>query len=234
MSNYKLNKAIPSVFVGKDLITRIENYLTERLPATLKANTDASEKKIEYKYTLTISDKYGDEEFATINDYHRDKINNDTKRIDISLDTSYRLVDFHLSFSTGQMFSYLQISAYTDGSKELANAIMNEIEGLLEENKTINYIFYAPTSWIIYTIFTVSIAVNYFGDIKRYSVLDNTIMGIIISGLLYIVFKEISPYSTFDTKREEKKRGIVNWFLKGFAGLLIFGVGAIYLKKCLA
>lgn len=50
------------------------------------------------------------------------------------------------------------------------------------------------------------------------------------SGLAYFGARFISPYTSFDTSRLEKREKFTSWILNGLAGVFLFGVLGIYLR----
>lgn len=230
MARYKLEKRIPSTFIDKALLHQIEKYFIERIPKKLEAYVNEYEGKIEFEYSISIYDKYGKEEFETIDDLHRDKFANDIKRIVINLSTGYQLVEIQLSFTLGVINSYLDVDVRTENGKELSYGISREIEQLLEENKTIHFLFHNIYAWGMYGVFLITLSTSNIRTLEELPYHSTFVWFISLLGITYFLIREISPYSTFDTKNQENKNKFSKWLVNGLAGVFLFGVAATYLR----
>ena len=208
---------------------RLKKYLIERIPKKLEANVNINERNIEFKYNINIYDKYGKEEFNSINDLHRYKFSNDIKRIDINLSTGYQLVEIRLSFGPDILFSALEVDALTENGKEISYGISQEIEKLLKENQTIHSFFHGVYAGCMYGVFLIAAVAGFITTIEQLPYhIDFIIMFIFLFGIAYLLIRVISPYSTFNTKNNENINKLSKWLVNGLAGVFLFGVAASY------
>ncbi len=234
MARYQFSKQIPSTFVDKDLLRQIETYFTERIPKKMLADVSGFDNEIKYEYVLIIHDEYGSEELHSVGDIYRDKFTNDVKRIDLRLSTGYRQIEIGLSFSLEIFGSNLNIDIHADNGKEVALGIRQEIDNLLKENRSIRFLFHAPYSWIALSVFFLALTKEFFlGKEEYFPYEDELIIFIIIFWLIFFLIKIISPYTTFDTKKQEKIYKFSKWIMNGMAGVFLFGVIALYLRNLL-
>ena len=59
-------------------------------------------------------------------------------------------------------------------------------------------------------------------------------MGALLAALMYaylIAGKRLRPYTAFDTPSTERNSKIVEWFIYGLAGFLVFGTLFVVLRK---
>lgn len=231
MAKYRLEKQLPSTFVDKNTLRELEDYLTKRIPKKIGLAVGNEAIQDEFEFNITIHDKYGKEELNSIADIHRDKFANDVQRIDLTLSTNYRLIEIGISFSKGRPRSSLDIFLNAENGKEVALGICHEIEQLLNERKTIHFIFHGIYDLIATIFLPASLLILFtFRDVittQNYPVIV-TFVGLLV--LSYLLIKLISPYSTFDTKRQEQIKSFSRWILHGLAGVFLFGVIANLVK----
>lgn len=227
MEQYKLEVRIKSCVVGKKLIKEIESYFKDRLPKKLKSTLSVNG-DFKDKYKLILKDDLGEEHLASIDDYYKDKLPNDIREVSLDYEVNYPIVDIRVRFSKDAIFTYMNIGLQSEGAKELAVGIKSEIERLLLENATINYIFYNKYSWII--LVAIMVASNFLARIEfPYS--GQLSLFFIFSGVAYYLIRLVSPYTDFETNRKEKRDKFISWFLNGMAGVIVFGVIAFHLRE---
>lgn len=227
MERYNLEKKIPSSIVDKALIAQIEKYLNDRLSMKMKGILSLkADSKINYQ--IRFKDSLGEEHLASISEFHRDKFPNDIKEIILDYSVDYTSVDIRLRFSKEFSFSYLNIDIRCEGAKEVALGISNEINEIIKENKSIHFIFYHNYAWYMYLLWLLS--TNAWSWTKfPYS--NQLWFFCFFSGLAYFGLRQISPYTSFDTKNKEKQSKFTSWLLNGLAGVFVFGVIAMYFRE---
>lgn len=228
MERYSLDKKIPSCFVSKKLIGQLERYLKERLLKKMKGILSLDEKyKSEYK--LYLKDDLGEEQLVSIDEYHRDKFSSDINQLSLDYAINYSDLKISIRFSKDYYFSYVKIDLHCDGAKEVALGILNEINEIIKENRTIHFVFYNKFAFSIFCIYFLSTLLNWI-SFQYSSVLRDFIFFL---GIAYFLARQISPYSTFETVNKEKQDKTVSWFLNGMAGVFVFGVIATALRNIL-
>jgi hypothetical protein len=104
---------------------------------------------------------------------------------------------------------------------------LSEINKIIEENKTIHFIFHNKFAWSVYIIFILSMILDwiklpYFSELRVF---------IFFLGLAYFLIRQIAPYSSFDTATQERINKFSSWFINGLAGVFFFGVIATYIRN---
>lgn len=230
MARYQFEKNIPSVFVDKDLLRQLEDYLMGRLPKKLKSLTDKDE--IDFSFSITLHEKHGKEYLNSVRELHRDKFQSDIERVDIYFSTNYQLIDIDISFSLGYFGSIIRIDFRSENGKEITYGIYREIEQLLEDNKTIHFLFNGKFVFFVYLFYPLLIALGFFTKGKTaIPYMTETVTFIALLGLSYSFIERISPYSTFDTKKQEIRNKFSKWIVNGLASVFIFGVLATFIRS---
>lgn len=226
MERYKLSKKFPSCTVSKKLIKELEKYLLDRIPKKMKGVLSLEEdKKINYK--IQLKDKYGEEHFTTIDEYHRDRFPNDTQSIHINYFLNRSDLSINIEFSEHLMLSDIRIDLQCEGAKEIVQGIYSEIHNVINEHKTIHYVFYGSYTWSI--IAALAILLFTITSIKTpHSDLIADFLKLII--VFYFILKFFAPYSRFETIKTEKLDKATSWVLNGLAGVLVFGVIATHIR----
>ena len=218
MPNYFFNKKLPSCFVDKALISRLEKYL---LIITKQYYSEGFEED-KLRCRWIISDKFGDEEFTSVENFHRDKFSNDTIRMKLAVSYDYRELDIIICFSKDVYFSKVEIKAEGNSAKSTANQIAREIDEILSDNRTIHQYFYgkyAVAAFVIITINNIVSTVDSGFELDIYS--DAAELVIFTYVVIYFLIRLVSPYSTFDTLKENTKNNILSWVIKTFGTILL-------------
>ncbi|MCJ7713241.1 hypothetical protein MUO66_02110 [Candidatus Bathyarchaeota archaeon] len=70
-----------------------------------------------------------------------------------------------------------------------------------------------------------------FIKIEHLGITGSISIPLIIITVILSALSKVSPYCVIDTKKNENNKKIIGWFLKGLAGVFIFGVIAIAIRK---
>jgi len=222
---YQIDKKITSVLVDVKLLQELEKYILD----TCK---NQSHEKSRINYTATIYDEYGKEEIESFEQYHRSTLPNETKKISLKIYDYNNDFSIRVNFSEEKTFSYLTVQISNNSAKEKVNGIVNHIQSYLKEYENMNFIFY---SWLIYIPWIIAPAIlgGTISALSLNGLTENSIAGLIIVFVVFILYilKRLSPYSTFDTKHNQKILSGIKWLINGLAGVFIFGLIAIYIRQ---
>jgi len=223
MSSYEISMAIPSCNVNKTLLKELEEYIKKKGIEVLGEKHD-TEKSY---YHFNIEDKYGEESLSTIDEYSRERFQNDIKGISLSFsDWPTRI---SISFGLDKLDSQIRISIESPNAREVSQGIINEILNRLKDYKNLNYLFPSYVPWlnsgfliIASVLFIDAIYRNIFKDaeIRLYAVISGLVMFTI---LIYNILTRFNPYCVFDTNRNKEIGKNTSLIIKGAAGLL-FGL----------
>ena len=229
MSSYSIRKPIPSCFVDKSTLAEIEKYIIQKGAEKYGLEIDDVKKK----YKFTISDKYGEETFKSVNNFHRQQFPNDTKRLNLCLKI-YSDTFLHICLDIGSDSYSSKIHLELDGenSRESATGILNEIERHLSENKNINSIFHGWLGGLFSALIGGSAFWTIWAVVKdENNFWSNSAVFIFLLSLSYFFIGRFSPYCTIDTQKNEQIKKTSKYILNGLAGVMLFGLIATYLRK---
>lgn len=227
MERYNLDKKIPSCLVDKRLVTEIERYLKIRLVKKMTGILSL-DGDCQPTYKLLIKDSLGEEYLGTIEEYHRDMFPNDITDLTVNYSINYSSVDIRIRFSKEYMFSDLNIDIKCEGAKEVSIGILNELNEIMKNNKTIHFLFYDKFAFLIYLMCLVCAGTWPWMKLPYFSQVWSFFFLLSVS---YYAIRKISPYSTFATSKKEKIDKVISWFLNGMAGVFVFGVIGLYIRN---
>ncbi len=229
MSKYKLDEKIKSCFVSMGMVKEIERYIIRKA----KEATGESDDQIKKDFKVIIYDSIGEHELSTLEDYHREKFPNDTKKISIKYDSwGSDNLSIRITFSNKYIWSNLAVEVGGENAKEQALGIKAEIENAINENKNINYIFHGKFNFIMFGVFCASSSVIVLStSLKQIDLVFVASVLVFVTSLIYYMLEMFVPYCEIETKRNTSLNIGVQWALKGLASVFIFGVIAVYLRK---
>lgn len=230
MTRYTIEKKMPSCIVDLKLIREIEKYLTNRLAKQLESIL-GNEEYDKFKYTLSIVNVYGTEVFSTIDDYHLEQFPNQIKRIVINFKKTFSDFDLRLSLSKDPIYTDIHIDSLMDNAKEIAHGIIHEIENMLNQNKSVHYLFYGKYAGFIYFLFMICLSFSFVLLPRVSDTIVKIWVFIMLVGICFYPMRLISPYIEFDTKRNNKINSRIKWVVNGLAGVFVFGLIATYLRN---
>jgi ABC-type multidrug transport system permease subunit len=234
MTRYAITKKLPSCRVDLKMVRQLEKYLNQRLAKQL---TDVLKEKgkedLAFRYSVSIADKYGKEDFHSIEDYHLEQFPSQIKRLRIAFGSPFSDFNLVLSFGTDLLYSEIELDVSTENSKELAHGIIFEVEQMLKETQTIHSLFHGKFSFAVYAIFIMFFSTASLFLSSGRDIVAKGWLFIMLLCIIYAPLKFISPYTEFDTQRNSNINSMVKWVLNGLAGVFIFGAIASYLRTVL-
>lgn len=232
MSRYEIEKQIHSCSVDKKLIEELEKYILN----TVKDGVEDTE-SINKNIKLCLFDEYGSECLGSISDYHRDLFPIDTKKICLCYkDSNSKFGKIKITFGKDSFSSRIEIECIGDNSKEKSHGVLKAIESHINEFKNYNFLFHGFYEMISPLLFGPSFLGLIIFSISLYK---NQPLGyfeiggitLFIFSCIYFTLGRVSPFCEIDTTKSRKTNRAIKWFLNGLAGVLIFGVIAVFLRK---
>lgn len=226
--------SISSYFITKSLIEHLETYLKNEVPEVLNFESDTNTSGATKLYTVTLYDSQGNESYTSITDYKFAAFRNDIKSISLDFNYTVKKKTFSLAlrFGDDSKNTDIALTIADDNPQEKIAAISNGITTILNQNKTINRLFYIPE----FISSLLSIACLLCGVIALsgdYSRKTNFLLGLIFYiGVFYFVTVQIfKPYSSFDSTRQKQLDTWYNWLVTGLLGFLLFSTLLTTVRK---
>ncbi len=200
MKEFYIRKKLPSIFVDKQLIEQIEEYILNDIPEIIGVDKEI----IEGKYSLEIVDYLGTEKFSKISDYPLSIFQNGTSKITLGFslyENIYSVVN--ISLGVNKYYSELDIKLKAQNPREKSQGIYNGILDRLSPNKTYNSFFHRLTNGPILAIGVVLLVLSFTLFMDK-----EILWGFysLIGGISLITFdsrmERIKPYSEFRTQKQ--------------------------------
>lgn len=233
MSQFKLEKQLPSCTVSKDLLTELEAYLLT------KAKALAGDKALEEGrcFRVCIHDDLGVETISTVENIPGGQFLDSTSQVALELDLRYGKASFPLEvdirFSKDRSFSKLTISYSGDDARSVVAGLNDGILRLVLSAKNENR-FFNPPPILEGALWVATSFPLFIGSAIEKVVPSGFAVGALVAALMYaflIAGKRLRPYTAFDTPSTERNSKVVEWFIYGLAGFLVFGSLFVFLRK---
>ena len=227
MASYNFKQNIPSCDVTVDLVRELEEYIVD------KAQEISGEESDEICFDIKVYDKYGSETISSINDYGRDKFYSDVSKVEIH-SCCRREFDLDIRMSKDEKYlNYMTIKINeSNRPKEAAVAISKSILGIINESKNANYIFFGLHNYFMFFPASALLGVGV-GSLSNnsYPISSTSFYSIFVFFIiaLYFCLKAFVPYCDIDSEKSRRTRATINRSLKGFCGILITMLIAIYI-----
>ena len=233
MSQFKLEKQLPSCTVSKDLLKELEAYLLAKAKAL--AGDEALEKGRHFR--VRIHDDLGVETIATVENIPGGQFLDSTSQVALELDLRYGKTSFPLEvdvrFNKDRSFSKLTISYSGDDARSVVAGLNDGILRLVLSAKNGNTFFNPPLA-LEGALWVATSLPLFIGSAIEKMVPSGFAMGALLTALMcayLIAGKRLRPYTAFDTPSTEGNSKIVEWFIYGLAGFLVFGTLFVVLRK---
>lgn len=234
--SYNLTKQLPSCAVERRLLLELESYvqrkIAEHAPPFEGVNSIVDN-------SFTIADKVGIEILKSVEEYQRSYFPDDTKIISIEARSiGKNSLSIEIQFTPSKSNSEVRVRFSGNSAREVATGIAAEILSIMESYKTLNYLFHylygLPLGILVYTM--IYVGMIYAG--LRPSRLDAlsyflvSIMSGVAGAVIGITFNEkFKPYSTFETRRNERRKKQFSWIVLGVLGFILFTVIGVFLRQ---
>ena len=226
MATYSIDHRLPSCAVNKDLLADIETYFLQKW-------SSLNEDKGACSFVFSITDSIGSEDMMSVKDYKFHLLPDDIKEATLEVKgNAYPTI--RVSFRTVSVGSDVRIVVSDQNARELARGILTGILEILGPFKTRNYIF-DPTNglaiigWLFLTMAAawagISLAPRLFTganeDTRQITALFGPVVLCVCLGV--IVFR-LHPYTTFETRLNQKRAAIWNRLFYGVLASLVAAV----------
>lgn len=230
MRLYSLSRKLPSCQVKRLVLEDLEKYIIDKVKAVADKGEAAS-------YGLTITDSIGAENLPSIREYEKPYFSDDTKGIAMTsriIGNSSKL-SIELKFSVIEMSSKIEVTSNVEPARETAMNIAEEIVRRLNDYKTRNYLFDQHSVYSL--IASLSCLFGAFG-LGLSLVAATPYKGLLggISGTVFILscgwfaLRRSKPYSTFETRLNEKRERRANLIVGVIISFIFVNVIGTYLR----
>lgn len=226
MSRIRFESKIPSCHVTKDLVQALENYLVSRLSAL--AASDAERERLREGLSIEITDAFGTEKLASINEYVTPRFSDDTSQVTVELErptrSSFPYFDIDIQLNRQMTHAKVRIVYEGENAREFVAGVSQGITECIKTQATGNWFFHPPATvegalWVIAPVSPWVAAGAY-----KVSVALGSIA--LIATLLLLVYtfvlKRLRPYITFESNAAERLERRWSWFIGGLLSFLVF------------
>lgn len=227
--SYSFTKRLPSCFIERKLLLELEDYVQRK--ATDFVSSDDSI----CRYEFTIIDSSGSEILKSVEDYKRTFFPDDIERIKIMYSSRLKGgLSIEISFGTIKEFTKAEIWFDGNSAREVAIGISSEIVSILESYKTSSHWFHlyngVPIALILNTVlYAILIALPGL-NLTPVSLIYLFLLGIFSGTMTFIFIAYFKPYSTFETRRNERRKKHSTGYCLGVFGFILFTVIGVYLR----
>jgi hypothetical protein len=233
MSDFKLEKQLPSCDVDKKLLKGIQDYLLARAKAL--AGEDILEGND--RFSVQIHDDLGVETVRSVDDIPGSQFLDSTKRIQLRLNLKYGLKGFPLEidvkFDKDRIFSNLNIAYSGNDARSAVAGLHDGIMRLVMSARNNNRYFNPPAFLEGALWFSTSVPMLGGSALGKH-VPNAWSYGFLITALMWaylIAGKRLRPYTAFDTPITKRNSKLVEWFIYGLLGFIVFGTLFTDLRK---
>lgn len=238
--SYHLTKTLPSCFIERKLLIELEHYLKRKI----SEHSPVEEGQDDVPYGIIIKDSLGQERLRSIEDFQRTYFPDDTELIRMRARgiraTSLEIIT---TFGFTKYETKIEIQSYDKSAREITTGIAAEVASILNSYKTTNHWIHS-SSWfevffgtgaIITSAFLIASSILV--AIQAWSLpfnFVNTLLLLITAEFFFCMFfllKRFKPYSTFETRQNERRIKQLNWILLGFLGFILFTVVGVYFRQ---
>jgi len=180
---------------------------------------------------VDIEDNTGTEELESINEFAPARFYDGTRRIRLEFRGYHPgLLTIQVVFHTRRDDSTIRISRESDAAREFVIGMVDGLERAMAASRTLHG-WLNPPFWIGVVLAGIVrvLAAMVFNQKTPHRVLV-TLLVVNISLLGFWILGKLKPYSTFDTRHNDRLQRASNWFLVALVGFLIFTVVGGYFR----
>lgn len=231
--SFTMSRAIPALFVSKDLVEAVRITYLERIKKLL---AEEQEKYEEPEMSITIEDEIGIAAIKSMKDFAPAKFADSTRAIRLRYDgTMHGLYNqrIDISFTTNRATSELDLTTSGSTARESAEGIVQQLFSIMEANRTngewrnpkLHHQFFAyvallcVTFWMIINVRNVPWAAQ----------VSISVGSVLTLGFL-IITPKFRPYIEFDTRRTKMRREWSATISKTFWSVVVVGTIAAIFK----
>jgi hypothetical protein len=227
MSDFDLDKKLPSTRVTRELIAALERYVLSRAEQLSSKGPDAREALAKCS-TTTIEDDLGSETFSTITEYVHALFSDATRAVNVHFrvyEPSLPRISIKINFSTEKSGTGIRIYYSGPNARE---TVMGLYDGLLEcvKRYPAGNALYNPHPAIQGALTAVTVGAFWVVPLLwRIWPLANAVLLVVFWVLLFvylIVMPRIRPYTVFDSHKAKQYEEAWRWTIRGLIGFVVF------------
>ena len=234
MTEFRLEKKLPPCRVTKDLLESLEKYILNKRD---KIESDIGKPPDSDYLTITIVDSLGEESVSSTQKL-KERFFSSTTEVTIRFYASWSHKDtlrLTIRFSNNSYrLSTVTIESENDTARELVVGISHSLVEIVENSKTLNWLFYPP-GWLSFTIFIVSLLFFFLGiallemsaESGEHAINHTFWRSVLFSGVgfAYLYFgPKLHPYAIFDSPRADQLQSIGNLYKAALLGFLLSAI----------
>jgi len=221
------NQTIPSNFARKELLSRLEEYITKK---AIELDPDQGELSKSY-YGVTIHKPGEIQNLNSIKEFPLDYFPNNTQSINLKYDSRYQgNLKISIGFASKRASSELEINYKGENPSSVVNSIRSDILDILKDYKCLNSLYH-PSEWITFILTTIIFTLLLISFTIKDIIIKWIIIGFIALIGVYNVSNFFKPYCVLETKRNEEYMRWSKFLVEGFIAFLFFGIlGGFVLK----
>lgn len=204
----------------------LETYLITRMSAL--AESDSEREKLREGFSIEITDSFGTEKLASINEYVTPRFSDDTSQVSVELEgparSSFPYFDIDIQFNRQMIHAKVRIVYEGKNAREFVAGVSQGITECIKTQATGNWFFHPPAAvegalWVVAPISPWIAA----GAFKVNLVLGSIAVIATLLLLAYtFVSKRLRPYISFESNAAERLERRWSWFVGGFLSFLVF------------
>lgn len=241
-TQFNLRQQLPSCYVTKDLLERLEDHLLSQAAEF----TGLTEDQLVGCYHVSVVDNLGDEELASIKDFPAPLFPDNTRTISLELWISDRQSPLDqglrvtLHFTGYRENAGVKISATANSARSRVVGLYDSFMRILEPCTNASRFYYPPALvegllWVVTPLvgmFSLIFVLAAFEDASRGGqTLAYLSVLAFLSLVAYYVGKRWRPYIAFDSRRAQHARKMADWLLLGWLTFLLFGTVLVFLRR---
>jgi hypothetical protein len=207
MSTFSWTRKLPSCNVDQKLLLELEQYLVEKGVELLL------DKEPEHCFTIIDS---GEEVLRNVQDYKFRYYSDDTQDLHLWLRQNYQykrdeaIPTVTVTIRFKREYSNVRMEIDGPKSRELATVMLADIKRIIEPHRTVNWLFQIhPMAVVLFVNLILGLAMMVpKAEIKKPWLFA---AGILTCGYIGMTF--LKPYTTFHTRRNEKKAKLTGYFI---------------------
>lgn len=240
MSTFKLERPIPSCLVKKDLLEKLESYLSNEVPQflnTLPAENNPLSILQQTKFSVSITDNFGTEEVDTMSQYPVPQFPNSTDKVFVILLAGVLgATRIGIFFHKNREDSEISVECKGHNAREKAISIYEGIKRIIDNYSNWNWL-YNPKIWLKAVLFgfAVIFLLPAIGPLANYSITAALIVFLSFAALMsyLFLFGRLKPYIAFESTSYYRTKAMADWLFLGILTFIIFGTLFVYFRRAI-
>jgi hypothetical protein len=229
--SYSLTKLLPSCTVERKLLLELEEYVRRKTAEFARLDDPLTKQH----YQFIVVDGSGAETLKSVEDYKRAYFPDDTARMKLEAACKGKdSISIGIILAVEKPLSQLEIQYDGNSAREVATGIASEINSIMESYKNSHKWFHLFPGTITILLLFAILAITFSIDksiLANVPAVGSVILGAVTVLVVLHVLPLLVPYSTFETRRNERRKKQINWILLGALGFILFTVIGVYFRK---